>query len=243
MSDVDENENVQPDSIDESDGAHPVSSPYSGIDKSMSWVKGGAVLVGALGLGSLGVGGLAIMHHLNDDGPKVTATAPSSSSSSPSENPVPRSGTSSPRSSASSSSNTATPSASSSSPSASVSASPSTSSTPSASPTSATSIPSSPSTQIPVPSQPSTPSTQPGTNSGPEPSTTVIPGTGGLSHDVKDYLRPGRRSDSYHIQPGDTLSQLAEAFGRPMSELASRNDIINPDLIYSGDWLMIPHVR
>ena len=44
----------------------------------------------------------------------------------------------------------------------------------------------------------------------------------------------------YVIQPGDTLSQIAERHGLPTIELARVNGITDPDKIYAGHIIEIP---
>ena len=44
----------------------------------------------------------------------------------------------------------------------------------------------------------------------------------------------------YQVQEGDTLSQVAERLGVPMRALAEANGIANPDLILSGQLLVVP---
>jgi len=48
--------------------------------------------------------------------------------------------------------------------------------------------------------------------------------------------------DSYVIQAGDTLSEIAQACGLAVKELAEANNIANPDLIKKGATLVIPTV-
>ena len=45
---------------------------------------------------------------------------------------------------------------------------------------------------------------------------------------------------TYTIQPGDTLSGIAKAFGTTVEALASANGIANPNLIYAGSLITIP---
>lgn len=45
---------------------------------------------------------------------------------------------------------------------------------------------------------------------------------------------------AYTIQPGDTLSEIAEKYGTTVSKLARLNNITNPNLIYAGNTLLIP---
>ena len=43
----------------------------------------------------------------------------------------------------------------------------------------------------------------------------------------------------YTIQPGDTLSGIAQKFGTTVSELQRLNGISNPNLIYAGNTIRI----
>ena len=45
---------------------------------------------------------------------------------------------------------------------------------------------------------------------------------------------------NYTVQRGDTLSRIARDQGVKLSDLVAANDIPNPDLIYSGQVLVIP---
>ena len=45
---------------------------------------------------------------------------------------------------------------------------------------------------------------------------------------------------TYVIQPGDTLSGIAERYGTTVSALSSLNGISNPDLIYAGNTIRVP---
>ncbi len=45
----------------------------------------------------------------------------------------------------------------------------------------------------------------------------------------------------YTVQRGDTLWSLAQKYGTSVSELVELNDISNPNLIYVGETLKIPH--
>jgi LysM repeat protein len=44
---------------------------------------------------------------------------------------------------------------------------------------------------------------------------------------------------SYNVQPGDTLSEIAEQHGVPMNELIELNDLDNPDYIMAGQELVL----
>ena len=45
---------------------------------------------------------------------------------------------------------------------------------------------------------------------------------------------------TYKIQPGDTLSKIAAQFGTTVEELCKLNDIEDPDVIYTGEVLILP---
>lgn len=45
---------------------------------------------------------------------------------------------------------------------------------------------------------------------------------------------------TYVIQPGDTLSEIAERYGTTYQTLATLNGISNPDRIYAGQTIRIP---
>lgn len=45
---------------------------------------------------------------------------------------------------------------------------------------------------------------------------------------------------SYVIQPGDTLASISRRFGVSITAIATANNIVNPDLIYAGQTLVIP---
>lgn len=45
---------------------------------------------------------------------------------------------------------------------------------------------------------------------------------------------------SYVIQPGDTLSSISRRFGVSVPAIAAANNIVNPNLIYAGQTLVIP---
>ena len=50
----------------------------------------------------------------------------------------------------------------------------------------------------------------------------------------------GGAADDYRVAQGDTLSGLAERHGMTVEELARANGIVNPDLILSGQVLVVP---
>jgi LysM repeat protein len=45
---------------------------------------------------------------------------------------------------------------------------------------------------------------------------------------------------SYVIQPGDTLASISRRFGVSVAAIATANNIVNPNLIYAGQTLVIP---
>ncbi|HWQ14933.1 MAG TPA: LysM peptidoglycan-binding domain-containing protein [Roseiflexaceae bacterium] len=47
-------------------------------------------------------------------------------------------------------------------------------------------------------------------------------------------------SGLYVVQPGDTLSQLAEAFGTTVDEIMAANGLTDPNAIQAGQTLIIP---
>jgi LysM repeat protein len=63
-----------------------------------------------------------------------------------------------------------------------------------------------------------------------------------MSRAEKSWLtgQQNQGQDSYKIQKGDTLSQLAQRYGTTTKALAEANKIKNPDLIYAGRSLNIP---
>jgi LysM repeat protein len=63
-----------------------------------------------------------------------------------------------------------------------------------------------------------------------ETSSSNLPSSGGPAADHAYYL----------VQPGDTLSQLAERFGTRVEAIAQANGIENPNLIFPGQALYLP---
>ncbi len=51
---------------------------------------------------------------------------------------------------------------------------------------------------------------------------------------------PATTSDTYTVQPGDTLSRLAIRFGTTITELLRINNIANPNIIFVGQTINIP---
>jgi LysM repeat protein len=44
----------------------------------------------------------------------------------------------------------------------------------------------------------------------------------------------------YEVQPGDTLTEIASAFGLPIPAIMEKNNIVNPDQIFAGQILELP---
>lgn len=51
----------------------------------------------------------------------------------------------------------------------------------------------------------------------------------------------GEQAFVYVIKKGDCLSVLAEKYGTTVKKLCELNNIRNPDLIYTGNKLLIPY--
>jgi LysM repeat protein len=47
-------------------------------------------------------------------------------------------------------------------------------------------------------------------------------------------------AESHVVEPGETLSEIALAYGVPLDVLAEQNHIVNVDLIYAGEALTVP---
>ena len=57
---------------------------------------------------------------------------------------------------------------------------------------------------------------------------------------VLAMVGPAQAQTSYVIQRGDTLYSIALQFGTSVDALAAANNIINPNLIFAGQSLIIP---
>jgi phospholipase C len=64
-----------------------------------------------------------------------------------------------------------------------------------------------------------------------------LPSTGGPPPPPTDLAQ-----ETYLVQPGDTLSQIAERFGTPVEALARANGIEDPNLVFAGQTLRVPVV-
>lgn len=53
-------------------------------------------------------------------------------------------------------------------------------------------------------------------------------------------VRPAHAGQSYTVQPGDNLARIARSYGVDLNALATANNIVNPNLIYPGQVLVIP---
>ncbi len=79
-------------------------------------------------------------------------------------------------------------------------------------------------TATPAPTKTPEPTATPEPTKTPEPTATPAPITG----------------TSYSVQKGDTLTKIAEAAGCTVKELVAANNLTNPDLIITGQKLVIP---
>lgn len=52
--------------------------------------------------------------------------------------------------------------------------------------------------------------------------------------------RPAYADQSYTVQPGDHLARIARTYGVDLNVLATANNLVNPNLIYPGQVLVIP---
>ncbi|NLF65172.1 MAG: LysM peptidoglycan-binding domain-containing protein, partial [Chloroflexi bacterium] len=51
---------------------------------------------------------------------------------------------------------------------------------------------------------------------------------------------PAHAEQSYTVQPGDHLARIARSYGVDLNALATANNIVNPNLIFPGQVLIIP---
>lgn len=56
---------------------------------------------------------------------------------------------------------------------------------------------------------------------------------------VVDGSAPAPAAQTYTVQPGDTLSAIASAYGTSWQHLADINGIADPNLIYPGQTLRV----
>jgi len=64
-----------------------------------------------------------------------------------------------------------------------------------------------------------------------------LPGTLPASASPRPQAAPG---EVYVVQPGESLSQIAELYRLPVEELMARNGIVDADAIYAGQTLLLP---
>lgn len=64
--------------------------------------------------------------------------------------------------------------------------------------------------------------------------------TGGSTGQNPGSTPGGETSDTYTVKSGDTLSWIAQYFGTTVQEIASLNNIADPNLIYPGQVLRLP---
>lgn len=62
----------------------------------------------------------------------------------------------------------------------------------------------------------------------------------GLNHLGASKPAPSPQYITYVIQPGDTLSKIAQRFGTTVSTLVKLNGIADPDKIYAGNTIRVP---
>lgn len=67
-----------------------------------------------------------------------------------------------------------------------------------------------------------------------------VPGTGDQPLQMTNQMPPEQGGGTYVVQPGDTLTSIAQRFGTTVAELVALNNIPNPDLIYVGQVLQLP---
>ncbi|MDT8307858.1 MAG: LysM peptidoglycan-binding domain-containing protein [Anaerolineae bacterium] len=53
-------------------------------------------------------------------------------------------------------------------------------------------------------------------------------------------VNTARAAETYTVQPGDTLARIARQYGVDLNALATANNLVNPNLIYPGQTLLIP---
>jgi LysM repeat protein len=70
--------------------------------------------------------------------------------------------------------------------------------------------------------------------------TKLAPMAVGLAVLTALVLSSGESAGDYRVVEGDTLSEIAERFGVSVNELAATNGIVDPDLILTGQVLLVP---
>ncbi len=70
---------------------------------------------------------------------------------------------------------------------------------------------------------------------------TWTPGPSADDIPAQEPALPTRRPpETYTVQPGDTLAEIAAEYGVDLQRLATANDIVNIDFIFTGQVLTIP---
>lgn len=64
--------------------------------------------------------------------------------------------------------------------------------------------------------------------------------SGNVENNVQNSTTTEKSWTNYTIQKGDTLSGIASKFGTTVNELANKNGIENPNLIYAGTTILVP---
>lgn len=70
----------------------------------------------------------------------------------------------------------------------------------------------------------------------------IDPGNNGNDNENEDEGNEGENNNyiTYVVVRGDTLSEIALRYGTTVNEIAGINGIVNPNLIYTGEQLLIP---
>lgn len=90
-----------------------------------------------------------------------------------------------------------------------------------------------------LPTDTATPTAAPTGQEGGE-TATVPAGSPTPSSDGGAEATPTQAQRTYTVQPGDTLSEIAERFGVTVAAIVEANGIQDPNLIFPGQELVIP---
>ncbi|MDX1616251.1 MAG: LysM peptidoglycan-binding domain-containing protein [Candidatus Promineifilaceae bacterium] len=69
----------------------------------------------------------------------------------------------------------------------------------------------------------------------------IIPEPRPVAQQPNTGLLPADQGTLYTVQPGDTMAEISARFGLPAEVLAAANDIANPNRLYAGQILLLPH--